>query len=153
MMTIFRRLGVGLLLAGGAAAAQPYQSLAAIEARAAAQAGGAVRPVDPRLKLAACPEPLIAAGPVGAAVAVGCAPLGWRVRVAMVETPAAASPITIRRGDPVSVVITRPGFELRAEGLAQNDGRVGDHVRVRVNSEGAPLGGEVIDAGTVRAAN
>lgn len=152
MMTIFRRAVLLTLLSPLGAMAGDFQNLEAIEARAADAAGSRVRPVDRRLKLAACPEPLQADLPALGAVAVRCASLGWRVRV-LVEgsaVPLVTEPILIKRGDPVTVNFIAPGFSVTASGIAESEARLGERVRVRVDQKANPVMGEATDAGTVR---
>ncbi len=152
MMTIFRHTVLALMLVPDSARASDFQDLGAVDATAAAVAGGAVRPVDRRLKLAACPEPLHADLPALGAVAVRCASLGWRVRVLIdsASVPLVTAPIVIKRGDPVTVNFIAPGFSVTASGIAESEARLGERVRVRVDQKANPVMGEATDAGSVR---
>ena len=151
MTTIFRHTALLLFLGSTPAYAGNFQSLDAVDARATEIAGAIVRPVDRRLKLAACPEALQADAAAQGAVTVRCAPLGWRVRV-LIEASAASSsaPVAIKRGDPVSVNFVAPGFSVTTSGIAETEARIGERVRVRVDTKATPVMGEAVDAGTVR---
>lgn len=151
-MTIFRRAMVAAILIPAAANAGAFQDLDAVNASATQAANGAIRPVDRRLKLAACPDLLLADPPTLGAVLVRCPSLGWRLRVMIDTTNAAAAtaPVIIKRGDPVSVNFVAPGFSVTTNGIAEGDARMGERVRVRVEQKASPVMGEVIDAGSVR---
>ncbi len=152
MMTIFRHAVLLTLLCPLRATAGDFQNPDAIDARAADAAGSNVVPVDRRLKLAACPEPLQADRAALGTVAVRCASLGWRVRV-LVDGASASlvtAPIVIKRGDPVTVDFIAPGFSVTASGIAESEARLGERVRVRVDQKANPVMGEATAAGSVR---
>ena len=152
MMTIFRHGLMLVMLTPVSVHAGTFQNLDVVDARATEAAGTGTRPVDRRLKLAACPDVLIADAPAMGAVTVRCAPLGWRVRV-LVEGNAATvanTPVVIKRGDPVSVNFVAPGFSVTTSGIAESEARVGERVRVRVEQKANPVMGEAMDAGSVR---
>jgi flagellar basal body P-ring formation protein FlgA len=152
MTTIFRHALLMAMLVSASAGAAEFQSLDAIDARAAAVAGGVVRPVDRRLKLATCPAALTADAPEKGAITVRCAALGWRVHVLVDGTVASLSdrPIVIKRGDPVSVNFVAQGFSVTTSGIAESDARIGERVRVRVEQKANPVMGEAVDTGSVR---
>ncbi len=151
-MTIFRRAMFAAILFPAAANAGAFQDLDAVNASATQAAGGIIRPVDRRLKLAACPDVLVADPPALGAVIVRCPALGWRLRVLTDSSaaPAENSPIVIKRGDPVSVNFVAPGFSVTTNGIAESEARIGERVRVRVEQKANPVMGEAIDAGSVR---
>ncbi len=151
-MTIFRHGLMLAMLTPVSVHAGTFQNLDVVDARATEAAGTGTRPVDRRLKLAACPDVLIADTLAMGAVTVRCAPLGWRVRV-LVEGNAATvanTPVVIKRGDPVSVNFVAPGFSVTTSGIAESEARVGERVRVRVEQNANPVMGEAMDAGSVR---
>jgi flagellar basal body P-ring formation protein FlgA len=152
MMTIFRHAVLLTLLSPLNAMAGDFQNHDSIDARAADATGSRVRPVDRRLKLAACPEPLQADPPALGAVAVRCASLGWRVRVLVdgAAVPLVTQPLVIKRGDPVSVNFVAQGFSVTTTGIAETEARLGERVRVRVEQKANPVMGEATDAGSVR---
>ena len=88
-MTYFRRIAVlGALIAAPALAAPQFEDLDLLEARITAtlgagigQPGGPARPIDRRLRLAACPGPVSVEAPTLGAATVRCEQLGWRIRV------------------------------------------------------------------------
>lgn len=168
--------GVGLATP---AAAQGFQDLGEIEARVVAalgagigEPGGPSRPIDRRLRLAACPEPLTVDEPALGAIAVRCPSLNWRIRVPItqggtaeriadsgargapeaersVERPARAAPV-IRRGDPVALVVQTGSFTVSRQAVAEQDGAPGQRIRVRTEQRGAqPIVGQVLADGRV----
>jgi len=155
MASIFRQGATLALLISGSAQAAGWQNLDAVDAAVVAALGddGAeARTVDRRLKLAACPERVAVDPPGGGAVVVRCASLGWRIRVPILVGTArvASEPIVIRRGDPVSVVTGSGGFSVTVSGIADEDGRAGDRLRVRTRPSAPAIMGQIVDEGTVR---
>ena len=152
-MTIFRHLGgAWLALFAVPAHAQGYQSLDAIDAAIAAQ-GISARPLDQRLRLAACPvAPVVI--PAGDAIVVTCEPLNWRLRIPVVATGGSQrdAPLVIRRGDPVAIMVDTAAFSVNAQGIADSDARRGASVRVKLDTSGPAIVGQAIDIGVVRIA-
>lgn len=160
-------LTLALLLAslhGGPAAAQVFEDLDRLDAIVAAtvgarigEPGGAIAPVDKRLRLAACPQQPTVEGPVFGAAIVRCDRLGWRIRVPL---SGAAAPgqmraqqqrdILVRKGDPVQLVAGNASFTVSRVMIAEEDGAVGDMIRVREDSKSAPVTGRVEPSGIVR---
>lgn len=152
------------------ASAQGFHSLDEIDQQVAAtlgaeigEPGGALRAVDRRLRLQACPAPIIVEPINLGAVTVRCQQIGWRIRVPVqqsqeevavreVSTPAArqarAEP-TIRRGDPVALVVVTGGFTVSRQAIAEQDGGPGDRIRVRTEPRAAPIIGQVMSDGRV----
>ena len=163
MATIFRRMVMLTAAVAAPAAAQGFEDLDALETRIVAALGadvgapgGPLRPLDRRLKLAACPAPAtIEPGPLGAAV-VRCDALGWRIRVPVARTVIAAAakaePV-VRKGDQVEFVARTGRFTVSTIAIADQDGAVSDRIRVRtLDADGrknAPVLAEVIGAGEV----
>lgn len=50
---------------------------------------------------------------------------------AVIKRHMVKQPLIIRRGETVKIVISSPGFNLEASGVAQGDGAVGDTIRVK----------------------
>lgn len=163
MMPIFRHLLLLSAAVATPAVAQSFEDLDALEVRVAAalgagvgEPGGAIRPIDRRLRLAACPQPVTVDAPVLGAVAVRCEALGWRIRVPVVGagSPAAAAaaarpePI-IRRGDQVEIVAMTSSFTVSTNGVAEQDGAPGDRIRVRTERRSSPVIGQVTADGRV----
>lgn len=164
MTPIFRHVLLLSVACAAPAAAQTFEDLEALEARVAAalgagigEPGGPSRPIDRRLRLAACPQPVIIDAPVLGAAAVRCEALGWRIRVpvsgfsgpaAVASAPVRAEPI-IRRGDQVQLIATTSSFTVSTSGVAEQDGAPGDRIRVRTERRSSPIIGRVTDDGRV----
>lgn len=165
MTPIFRRFAVAALFTAGPAAAQTgFQNLDEMETQIVASLGAAIgepggpaRPLDRRLRLKPCPEPVTLDAPAMNAVAVRCQSVGWRIRLPLVRTPAAvatpaaakAEPL-IRRGDQVELVAMTASFSVSTAGVAEQDGAPGDRIRVRTEAKGKPpVIGQVMDDGRV----
>ena len=170
MVPNFRRPGLLCLLLVAAAAApasaQGFENLEMLDSRISAalgagigEPGGAATPVDRRLHLAACPQPVEIAEPAMGAVTVRCQPLGWRIRIPLVgngqasasasAAPAAHAAPTIRRGDQVQLVAISNGFTVSTLAVADQDGAPGDRIRVRTEHRSAPIIGQVLEDGRV----
>lgn len=161
-MTIFRRLAwLGALCAAPAMAAPAHEELNLLEARIVATLGagigvpgGPARPLDRRLKLAACPSAPELAVPTPASAVVRCAALGWRIYVPLVKpavtaaTKAEAEP-AVRKGDQVEVTANGGGFTVSLQAVAQQDGVPGERVRVRADAKSPPFLAEVAGQGRV----
>ena len=159
MATIFRHMALLASAIAAPAAAQGFENLDSLETRVVAALGadigapgGPLRPLDRRLKLAACPSPAtIEPGALGAAV-VRCEPLGWRIRVPVAKTVVAAAakaePV-IRKGDQVEVVAVGSTFTVSTVAIAQQDGAPGDRIRLRGEGKAAPFFAEVDAPGRV----
>ncbi len=158
--SIFRRvLPVTALLTAAAVPAAERQDMAALKARLDIFVGAAgTARLDPRLSLAACAgEPQVEwYGALRRAVSVACAGQPGRRNYVPVAAPAASStvpatfePPVVKRGDPVRIVAGGAGFSISAEGVAEQDGRVGSRVRVRNARTGESLRAIVEGAGKV----
>ena len=164
MTPIFRRLAVAAAFSAAPAAAQTgFQDLDAMETQIVAalgagigEPGGPARPLDRRLRLKPCPEPVTLDAPAMGAVAVRCAAIGWRIRVPLVPdasvtvaAAAEAEPL-VRRGDQVELVAMTDSFSVSTAGIAEQDGAPGDRIRVRTERKGKPpVIGMVLDDGRV----
>lgn len=132
------------------AAALPaiFEDLDQLDARVAAL--GAAAPVDRRLKLSRCPQPVEIGEIGGNAVAVRCPTLGWRILVPLKADAQNASEPDIRKGDVVDLAVDGAGFSVSASATALEDGRVGRSIRVRTSPENAPVSAAVLGAGRAR---
>jgi flagella basal body P-ring formation protein FlgA len=161
--TYFRRFAPLALVAATAAQAQSFEDLTALEQQVTASLGagigdpgGPARPIDRRLKLSPCPKPAIIDPPAMGAVAVRCQELGWRIRVPLTAAPAAfqqaaavkAEPV-VRRGDQVELVADTGTFSVSTVAVAEQDGAVGDHIRVRSTSKPGTVIGIVTEDGRI----
>ena len=170
MVPIFRRVALpfALLVLPLPALAQGFENLEMLDNRVAAalganigEPGGATTPIDRRLRLQACPQPVEIGEPVAGALAVRCAPLGWRIRVSITGSPQArqaaansspaqvrAAPV-VRRGDQIELVAIASGFTVSTLAVAEQDGAPGDRIRVRTERRSAPVIGQVLEDGRV----
>ena len=165
MATYFRRIAPFMLMAATAAQAQNFEDLSALEQQVTAslgagigEPGGPARPIDRRLKLTPCPRPAIVEPPAMGAVAVRCQDLGWRIRVPLTAgSPTAAGfqqaavkaePI-VRRGDQIELVADTGTFSVSTVAVAEQDGAIGDHIRVRPASKPGTVIGIVTEDGRV----
>ncbi|MGC4250749.1 MAG: flagella basal body P-ring formation protein FlgA [Sphingobium sp.] len=128
--------------------------------------GGPAAPVDRRLKLAACPAVPSVEGPVFGAAMVKCDALGWRIRVPLVPGGAAAASgpaaryaaaarvqpkeAAVKRGDPVQLMAGNAQFSVSRMMIADEDGAVGETIRVREDKKSSPILAQVVEMGIVR---
>lgn len=133
----------GLLIAA-AAAAGAFADLDAIDRQIAGFTGapagtngGAVTPVDRRLRLQSCRSGLALSWrtTLQDSVVVQCGDAnGWRIFVPVRQAPpvaAAKAANAINRGDAISIAVTGEGFSVSQPGEALDAGGVGDWIRVR----------------------
>lgn len=121
--------------------------------------GGAAAPVDRRLKLAVCPDVPQVSGPVFGAAMVECKSVGWRIRVPLTPGDGASygrpivaqakAPI-VKRGDPVQLMAGGASFTVSKLMIADEDGAVGDMIRVREDRRSDPVLAQVVEMGIVR---
>ena len=151
MTPIFRRLAILAVAVATPAAAQEHEDLDQLETQVVAslgagigEVGGPARPIDRRLRLRPCPEPVTVEAPALGAVAVRCQSVGWRIRVPLtagspsaraVAAPAQRDEPVIRRGDQVQLVALSRSFSVSTIGVAEQDGAPGDRIRVRRETE------------------
>lgn len=114
------------------------------------QAGGAVTPVDRRLRLQPCRTGMALSWrtPAQDSVVVQCGDAGGRrifVPVLSAGGAAQAGPIAIARGDAVSIAVSGEGFTVSQPGEAMESGPVGGWIKVR------PVSGTVARGDVMRA--
>lgn len=140
------------------------------------QPGGPAAPVDRRLRLVACPTMPSVEGPVFGAAMVKCDSLNWRIRVPLVAGGAAAAsgPLPsaastygaaarfarpaqvavreamVRKGDPVQLMAGNTAFSVSRMMIADEDGALGETIRVRVDNKSSPVFAQVVQMGVVR---
>ena len=128
------------------AAAGPVEDLAALDLRIAEFAGaaigedgGATQPLDRRLKLRPCGDPVDIAwrSEQRDTLVLQCPDAGgWRLYMPVRPLPSAAAAqaapqIAVQRGDAVTISIAGQGFSISRPGEALESGAVGDWVKVR----------------------
>ena len=140
-------------------AAQAFEDIAALDAQVASSIGtegtGSIIPIDRRLKLARCPQLPLIDPPALGAIAVRCAPLGWRIRVGLVQytssTIAPTAPETlVHRGDAVELIVGGDGFDVSATAIALEDGALNKAIRVKTLTSKNPMIAVVKGAGAVQ---
>lgn len=125
------------------AVASPFADLDAIDVQVAqftgrgiGEEGGAMQPVDRRLKLRPCASPLALSWNAQRreTVVVRCHDAGgWRLYVPVkAEAAAAAALPAVNRGDAVTIAVTGEGFSVSQPGEAMEGGPVGSWIKVRV---------------------
>lgn len=147
------------------ASAQPFENLDRIDSLVATTVGaeigtpgGAVAPVDKRMKLAPCPQIPSIEGPVFGAAIVRCDRLGWRIRVPLIGAGQAQSGyarpqqrvVLVKKGDPVQLVAGDASFSVSRAMVADEDGAIGDMIRVRADKASPPVTGRVEPSGIIR---
>ena len=164
-MTTFRHMAVlAALTAAAPSQAAGFENLEQLEIAVTAALGagigepnGPARPIDRRLKLAACPQPVVVEAPALGAVAVSCPQIGWRVRVPLVRSTPAAMPAStrqaaepiIRKGDQVDLVASSGAFTVSTVAVAEQDGAAGARIRVRSEARKGAVIGIVTEDGRV----
>lgn len=148
------------------AQAQQFEDLDALDGQVAAVLQGSsatAQPVDRRLKLARCPEPIAIDNTAKDSVALRCNAIGWRIRVPLtIVAPSEAkivtaeqvktvesSDILVRRGETVEIIIRGNDFEVVTSGVAIEDGSKGKRVRVKSSTGTSALGATVVAQGLV----
>ncbi len=122
-------------------ATEDWQTIDILTQAVANAMGRTATPIDRRIKLARCPEQASVAAIDARTLAVRCASLGWRLRVAM-SGPAGAAPVgasyaapasapVIRRGDAVRVTLESATFSVSYSAIANQDGRIGETIALR----------------------
>jgi flagella basal body P-ring formation protein FlgA len=161
-----------LIAAPQAQAQQGFENLDRIDGLVATtvgarigQPGGAVAPVDKRLKLKPCPALPHVDPPLSGAATVSCPAIGWRIRVPLLPggplaapaQPAAVArvagpeaPPVIRKGDPVQLLAGDESFTVSRTMIAEEDGRMGSPIRVRENPRASSITARVEAPGVVR---
>ncbi len=151
------------------AAAPAFQDTASLDravgaftGRALGDEGGARTPIDPRLRLAACPTVALSwRTEAHDAVVVACAGPDWRIFVpvrmasgavaARVQPAAYVPPVkrepVIRRGDPVVIEAGATGFAISREGVAMGDAAAGARFLVRASDARQPVQAVAVAAG------
>ncbi|MFC3099905.1 flagella basal body P-ring formation protein FlgA [Altererythrobacter lauratis] len=151
-LALLPALALAALPSALAAQAGGFADPAAIDAEIAAftgapagSPGGARHPVDRRLRMAACPQPLALAwhGRRADMVRVECPAIaGWQI---FVPVNAAASPATaiaaarpvpvVERGQILTVAVEGRGFSVTQQAEALEAGAIGDWIRVRPDAQ------------------
>ncbi|CAM3256571.1 hypothetical protein SPAN111604_13455 [Sphingomonas antarctica] len=124
-----------------------FQDLDALDRQVADATGGRAEPIDRRLRLKACTQPISITAD-GYAPSVRCGVDGWRIALRVSQAAQINAPLAIRRGDEVTVTIEGQGFDITGSGIALDDGREGGTVRVKTSTTGTPVTVRVTGPGT-----
>lgn len=124
--------------------------------------GGAVLPVDRRLRLRPCANPLALGWNGGRrdSVQISCPDAGgWRIFVAVAAVqagPAAVAGPAVNRGDAVTIAVQGDGFSVSQPGEALESGPMGGWIRVRpvrpnaaTSANGETLRAQIVRPGMV----
>lgn len=157
-----RTLVLASVLAAPAMAQPPgYHDLASVDAAVAeftgvraGQPGGAIMPVDRRLRLAPCYSPLVTSwhGNRQDNVMVRCPDSGgWRLFVATSGNGLqdAAAPPAVARGEAVTISVAGDGFAVSQSGEAMEAGPLGGWIRVRTSAKAVPIRARIERPGLV----
>lgn len=129
------------------------RQVAAFTGAGVGQEGGALLPLDRRLRLQPCTSGVALSWRSVAreSVVIQCGDIGgWRLFVPVRQAaPAAPAEIAVRRGDAVAIAISGDGFTVSQPGEALQSGPVGAWVAVRPVSA-AINGGDTIQGQIVR---
>lgn len=130
----------------------------ALKLQAEAFSGQAVF-LDPRLPVPDCPDGIDLAwrGDARTSLLAHCSATGWAMVIPVASArhgAAGRSPIIVRRGQPVQVMMSGNGFRVLVEGIAERDGRAGERVVVRNLRSGRRMAVEIgADGGMLLAAH
>lgn len=161
-MTPFSRslLLAPLVLAAATAQAAPFAEPAAIDAAVAqftgapvGTTGGAAQPVDRRLRLSPCANPLSLGWYGGRrdTVLVQCPDVGsWRLFVPLLQASGVAETPAVLRGESLTIAVTGPGFSVSQPGEALDGGAVGAWIRVKsASNSGQTMRARIVRPGLV----
>ncbi len=118
--------------------------------------GGALAPIDPKLKLKRCSDALEISETNRNAVLISCPALGWRIFVPVRlggsggnRGGGIAQEPLVQRNQPVTLVIRRSSFSISYSVIAQQSGGLGDYIPVRTDRKAKELIARVSGAGEV----
>jgi flagella basal body P-ring formation protein FlgA len=156
---------IALMLAAAAYASGGFTDLDALDRAvagftgvSAGQVGGAITPVNRRLRLQPCSMAPVMTwlNPRRDVVLVQCPDAGsWRLAVPVSRGAAPdGGEIVVNRGDAVSISVEGEGFSVSRPGQALDQGPVGAWVRVQPATTGReqvqPVRGQIVRPGLVR---
>ncbi len=113
------------------------------------QPGGAIAPIDRRLRLIACPQPASIEWSGSDSLAIRCPAVGWRLRVGIASLSGrqAGAEMNIHRGDTVEVSVEGDAFDVTTTAIALDDGARGQSVRVKLAGSGTQSSATVTGPG------
>ena len=160
---LYKRLTLPIFALLATGAASPFEDSAALDRQVATHlnanigdAGGALAPIDTKLRLKRCPGEVQLSATNNSAVMVSCPHLGWRIFVPVRRGPTGHSSSADRPGEfvvlrnqPLTLVVRRPSFSISYGVVAQKNGRIGDYIPVRSSRESKELMARVSGSGEV----
>lgn len=122
----------------------------AMTGAAPGQPGGAIAPIDRRLKLIACPQPASIEWSGSDSLAIRCPSVGWRLRVGVAGAAGRQTRLemSVHRGDTVEVSVEGSSFDVTTSAIALDDGAIGQSVRVKLGGSGTQSSATVTGPGT-----
>ena len=154
------RFALSILAVGLTAATPAFEDTALLDRQVAGHlgaaigdAGGALAPIDPKLKLKRCSKAAQISETYRNAVQVSCPELGWRIFVPVRSSggqrgDTAEGPL-VQRNQPVTLIIRRANFSISYSVIAQQSGGLGDYIPVRTDRKAKELFARVSGAGEV----
>ncbi len=161
-MAVSVALASALMLMAGSSSLEDLTELDRRISAIVEPTGSKARPIDKRIRLARCPQVATIDYASETSLAVRCQPLGWRIRVNLMQLsqPAhissgrpAPQAIVIRRGESVEFRAKGAGFSVTITAVAMENGRLGDHIRVKSPTSKTPVSARVAGKGLVDASN
>ena len=151
---------VSILLMGAAA---PFEDTTLLDRQVASHlgadigdVGGALAPIDPKLKLKRCASAVDISETTKNALLLSCPQLGWRIFVpvrfgSLTSRQDGSNPAepVIQRNQPVTLIVRRSNFSISYGVIAQKSGAVGEYIPVRANRNSKELMARISGAGEV----
>lgn len=140
---------------------QDIESLTALEqqlqdflGKGQGETGGARHGIDRRLKLKKCPEPPVIEKRSENLAFIRCEPFNWRISVPLVRNNnggrrASVSPIIVKRGQVILLVVQKSGFMISRRMQADRSGSLGDVIPVRTTRRSPPILAKITGEGRV----
>lgn len=116
------------------------------------QPGGAIAPIDRRLRLVACPQPASIEWSGSDSLTIRCPAIGWRLRVGIASSssgPQARAELLVHRGDTVEISVEGQDFDVTTTALSLDDGAKGQSVRLKLGVSGTQSSATVTGPGSV----
>ena len=116
------------------------------------QPGGAIAPIDRRLRLVACPQSATIEWSGSDSLAIRCPAIGWRLRVGITSLssgPQTRAELWVHRGDTVEISVEGQDFDVTTTAIALDDGAKGQSVRLKLGASGTQSSATVTGPGSV----
>ncbi len=116
------------------------------------QPGGAIAPIDRRLRLVACPQPASIEWSGSDSLAIRCPVVGWRLRVGIASSSSgsqARAELLVHRGDTIEISVEGEDFDVTTTAISLDDGAKGQSVRLKLGANGTQSSATVTGPGSV----